>query len=43
LRQKITKDYERDKKYYEKYSSNEVSLLEVAFGDKKEISCKFVD
>ena len=31
----------RDKKYYEKYVSNKVSLLAVGFGDKKEIGCKF--
>jgi Holliday junction resolvase-like predicted endonuclease len=33
----------RDRKYYEKYASSEVSLLAVAFGDKKEIGCKFSD
>jgi hypothetical protein len=31
----------KDKKYYEKYSGNEVSLLAVVFGDKKEIACRF--
>jgi Holliday junction resolvase-like predicted endonuclease len=31
----------RDKKYYEKYIGNEVSLLGIAFGDNKEIACKF--
>ena len=30
-----------DRKYYEKYISKEVSLLALAFGDKKEIGCKF--
>jgi hypothetical protein len=33
----------KDKKYYEKYSSNaDVSLLGIGFGDKKEIGCKFM-
>jgi hypothetical protein len=33
----------KDKKYYEKYgSSSDVSLLGIAFGDKKEIGCKFM-
>jgi hypothetical protein len=31
----------RDIKYYEKYIGNDVSLLAVAFGDKKEIGCRF--
>jgi Holliday junction resolvase-like predicted endonuclease/phosphoserine phosphatase len=31
----------RDRKYYEKYISNDVSLLAIAFGDKKEIACRF--
>jgi ERCC4-type nuclease len=31
----------RDKKYYEKYMGKEVSLLAVAFGQNKEIICKF--
>jgi Holliday junction resolvase-like predicted endonuclease len=31
----------RDRKYYEKYTSTEVSLLGVAFGAEKEIGCKF--
>jgi hypothetical protein len=31
----------KEKKYYEKYSSREVSLLAVAFGENKEIGCKF--
>jgi Holliday junction resolvase-like predicted endonuclease len=30
-----------DKKYYEKYMGQEVSLLAVAFGKDKEIACKF--
>jgi Holliday junction resolvase-like predicted endonuclease len=29
------------RKYYEKYTSSEVSLLAIAFGDNKEIACKF--
>jgi Holliday junction resolvase-like predicted endonuclease len=32
----------KEKKYYEKYGSSEVSLLAIAFGDNKEIACKFV-
>jgi Holliday junction resolvase-like predicted endonuclease len=31
----------KDRKYYEKYASSEVSLLAIAFGDNKEIACKF--
>ncbi|MDR0399215.1 MAG: ATP-binding protein [Endomicrobium sp.] len=31
----------RERKYYEKYAENDVSLLVIAFGDKKEIACKF--
>jgi Holliday junction resolvase-like predicted endonuclease len=31
----------KDRKYYEKYTSSEVSLLAIAFGDNKEIVCKF--
>jgi hypothetical protein len=31
----------RDRKYYEKYIGNDVSLLAIAFGDKKEIACRF--
>jgi hypothetical protein len=31
----------KEKKYYEKYGSNEVSLLVIAFGEGKEIRCKF--
>jgi hypothetical protein len=31
----------KDKKYYEKYMGKEVSLLAVAFGQNKEIICKF--
>jgi Holliday junction resolvase-like predicted endonuclease len=31
----------KDRKYYEKYTSNKVSLLAIAFGDNKEIACKF--
>jgi hypothetical protein len=31
----------KDRKYYKKYASNEVSLLAVAFGEKKGIGCKF--
>jgi hypothetical protein len=31
----------RDKKYYEKYIGNEVSLLGIAFGKDKEIGCEF--
>jgi hypothetical protein len=32
----------RDRKYYEKYiDSFNVSLLAIAFGDKKEIACGF--
>jgi ribosomal protein S13 len=31
----------KDKKYYEKYVSSDVSLLAVAFGNKKEIACKW--
>jgi hypothetical protein len=33
----------KEKKYYEKYASSEVSLLAVAFGENKEIGCKFSD
>jgi hypothetical protein len=31
----------RDMKYYEKYIGDNVSLLAIAVGDKKEIACKF--
>jgi Holliday junction resolvase-like predicted endonuclease len=31
----------RDRKYFEKYIGNDVSLLAIAFGDKKEIACRF--
>jgi Holliday junction resolvase-like predicted endonuclease len=31
----------KEKKYYEKYGSREVSLLAIAFGDNKEVACKF--
>jgi hypothetical protein len=31
----------RERKYYEKYIGNDVSLLAIAFGDKKEIACRF--
>jgi Holliday junction resolvase-like predicted endonuclease len=31
----------KEKKYYEKYGGSEVSLLALAFGDNKEIACKF--
>ncbi|MDR2437183.1 MAG: PD-(D/E)XK nuclease domain-containing protein [Endomicrobium sp.] len=31
----------KKKKYYEKYGDREVSLLAVAFGEDKEIGCKF--
>jgi methylase of polypeptide subunit release factors len=31
----------RDRKYYEKYVGKEVSLLAIAFGENKEIRCKF--
>jgi hypothetical protein len=31
----------RDKKYYEKYISNDVTLLAIAFGKNKKITCKF--
>jgi Holliday junction resolvase-like predicted endonuclease len=31
----------KEKKYYEKYGDREVSLLAVAFGEGKEIRCKF--
>jgi hypothetical protein len=31
----------RDRKYYEKYARKEVSLLAIAFGENKEIRCKF--
>jgi Holliday junction resolvase-like predicted endonuclease len=31
----------KKKKYYEKYGDREVSLLVVAFGENKEIGCKF--
>jgi Holliday junction resolvase-like predicted endonuclease len=30
-----------NRKYYEKYASSEVSLLAIAFGDNKDIACKF--
>jgi Holliday junction resolvase-like predicted endonuclease len=33
----------KKKKYYEKYSDSEVSLLSVAFGENKEMGCKFED
>jgi Holliday junction resolvase-like predicted endonuclease len=33
----------KKKKYYEKYGGSEVSLLAVAFGEDKEIGCKFED
>jgi hypothetical protein len=32
-----------NRKYYEKYGNSEISLLAVAFGDTKEIVCKFGD
>ncbi|MDR3125190.1 MAG: ATP-binding protein [Endomicrobium sp.] len=31
----------RETKYYEKYKTNKVSLLAIAFGEKKEIRCRF--
>jgi hypothetical protein len=31
----------RDRKYYEKYIGNDVSLLAIAFGDNKEIVYRF--
>ncbi|MDR2399137.1 MAG: PD-(D/E)XK nuclease domain-containing protein, partial [Endomicrobium sp.] len=31
----------KGKKYYEKYGDKEVSLLAIAFGEKREIGCKF--
>ncbi|MDR2399050.1 MAG: ATP-binding protein [Endomicrobium sp.] len=31
----------KEKKYYEKYEEKEVSLLAIAFGENKEIGCKF--
>jgi hypothetical protein len=31
----------RDRKYYEKHVGKEVSLLAIAFGENKEIRCKF--
>jgi hypothetical protein len=31
----------RNIKYYEKYIGSDVSLLAIAFGDKKEIACRF--
>jgi Holliday junction resolvase-like predicted endonuclease len=31
----------RDRKYFEKYIGNDVSLLAIAFGNKKEIACRF--
>ncbi|MDR2398877.1 MAG: PD-(D/E)XK nuclease domain-containing protein, partial [Endomicrobium sp.] len=31
----------KKKKYYEKYGEREVSLLAIAFGENKEIGCKF--
>jgi hypothetical protein len=31
----------KEKKYYEKYGGSGVSLLAVAFGENKEIGCKF--
>jgi hypothetical protein len=31
----------KKKKYYEKYGGSEVSLLAIAFGEDKEIGCKF--
>jgi methylase of polypeptide subunit release factors len=34
-------DQIKKKKYYEKYGGNEVSLLAIAFGEDKEIGCKF--
>jgi Holliday junction resolvase-like predicted endonuclease len=34
-------DQIRDRKYYEKYTSNELTLLAVAFGEDKQIGCKF--
>jgi Holliday junction resolvase-like predicted endonuclease len=30
-----------NRKYYEKYASKEVRLLAIAFGDNKDIACKF--
>jgi hypothetical protein len=35
-------DQIRNRKYYEKYATSEVSLLAIAFGDNKEIACNFV-
>ena len=32
----------KERKYYEKYEGNDVSMLGIAFGDKKEIGCKFM-
>ncbi|MDR1474830.1 MAG: PD-(D/E)XK nuclease domain-containing protein, partial [Endomicrobium sp.] len=34
-------DQIKGKKYYEKYGEREVSLLAIAFGENKEIECKF--
>ena len=31
----------KDRKYYEKYVGNDISLLAIAFGNKKEIACEF--
>jgi hypothetical protein len=31
----------RNKKYYEKYIGNNVSLLAIAFGKNKDIACRF--
>jgi hypothetical protein len=31
----------KEKRYYEKYSSSDVSLLGIGFGKDKEIGCKF--
>jgi hypothetical protein len=31
----------KERKYYEKYGGSEVSLLAIAFGDNREIGCKF--
>ncbi|MDR1103737.1 MAG: hypothetical protein LBK92_00020 [Endomicrobium sp.] len=32
----------KERRYYEKYEGNDVSLLGIVFGDKKEIGCKFM-
>jgi hypothetical protein len=34
-------DQIKEKKYYEKYGNSKVNLLVIAFGENKEIGCKF--